>query len=63
VKQRCFDVMKPRLAGGPLSRGGGSKVKMIARTCVDDERSKLRCNGFCGESNNLGEMGAEFGGL
>jgi hypothetical protein len=51
--------MKPRLAGGPLSKGGVSKVKMKGeegafavdcRTCVDDGRSKLRCMDFAEKS-------------
>jgi hypothetical protein len=54
--------MKSRLAGGPLSKGGGSKVKMkekkarsrlIAETCVDDGRSKLRCMGFAEKAQTI----------
>jgi hypothetical protein len=54
--------MKSRLVGGPLSKGGGSKVKMkekkarsrlIAETCVDDGRSKLRCMDFAEKAQTI----------
>jgi hypothetical protein len=61
---RCFGVMKSRLVGGPLSKGGGSKVKMkekkarsrlIAEPALMMGRgAKLRCMDFAEKAKLVG---------